>query len=423
MPTLRLNQITLRENYYRVEIHFEDEAPILAEFSFEMTNQDYAYIRWYLESFLQYPVHPAPQIARRIEGRMHEIGVELFDKIFGRRDTLKLWGRLQQAGLGNLRVEIVSGVHDAAAIPWELLRDPDTDTPLALEALAFVRAPVNRSRLPNVLNVVPGKVRILLVICCPGGDQNDAPFHSAAGKLLQGFREKARGEYELTLLRPLTFAALTNALRQAKAEGRPFHVVHFDGQGVYLQLKDAGAAAEVLRGKMPLMMIGGDKGANGYLLFKNAEQENKVELVGGDALGKLLIETDVPLLVLNACDSAQAATQRLPEAGADCHETVCAYGSLAQEVMNAGVAGVVALLYNVCVAAAEQFIVDLYSALAGGAALGEAVSRGRKNLAAAPLRSIAHKPIPLQDWPVPVVYERAPLYLFPKSRVEGEIKG
>jgi tetratricopeptide (TPR) repeat protein len=401
-----------------VEIRFGDEPPIPVEFDFEMTDQDYAYIRWYLESFLQYPMDPAPQMARRIEERMREIGVELFEKMFCGRDAMKLWGRLQIVGLGNVRVEIVSGARDAAAIPWELLRDPDTDTPLALEALAFVRASVNPSRLPRLLNAAPDKVRILLVICRPGG-VDDVPFRSVAGKLLKGFNKEARERFELTLLRPPTLAALADVLRRAKAAGQPFHIVHFDGHGAYLPVKDAKIATGALRRQTALVMTATEGGAHGYLLFENPKNEDNLELVGGTSLGTLLHETGVPVLVLNACRSAHADIQREPQARVETHEAVRAYGSLAQEVMDAGVAGVVAMRYNVYVVTAAQFVAELYGALAEGAALGEAVSRGRKNLAEAPLRAIAFDPIPLQDWSVPVVYEATPLYLFPKRAVEG----
>ncbi len=97
----------------------------------------------------------------------------------------------------------------------------------------------------------------------------------------------------------------------------------------------------------------------------------------------------------------------------DPHATVRAYGSLAQEVMDAGVAGVVAMRYNVYVVTAAQFVADLYGALAQGQSLGQAVTLGRKQLASQPMREIAYDPIPLQDWPVPVVYEAAPITLFP----------
>ena len=81
--------------------------------------------------------------------------------------------------------------------------------------------------------------------------------------------------------------------------------------------------------------------------------------------------------------------------------------------MDRGVSGVVAMRYNVYVVTAAQFVADLYGALAGGLALGEAVTRGRKQLHDQPLRTIAYDPCRLEDWAVPVVYEAERLPLFP----------
>ena len=156
------------------------------------------------------------------------------------------------------------------------------------------------------------------------------------------------------------------------------------------------------------------------LLFENPKADENLNWVDGPSLGKLLVETDVPVLVLNACRSAHADIQEKPEASEDdVHSQVRAFGSLAQEVMDAGVAGVVAMRYNVYVVTAAQFVADLYAALASGQTLGEAVSMGRKQLAAQPLREIAFEPRPLQDWSVPVVYEAAPIALFPKPAGAG----
>jgi hypothetical protein len=35
---------------------------------------------------------------------------------------------------------VITDVRNAASVPWELMRDPEAATPLALEAHAFVRA-------------------------------------------------------------------------------------------------------------------------------------------------------------------------------------------------------------------------------------------------------------------------------------------
>jgi tetratricopeptide (TPR) repeat protein len=78
--------------------------------------------------------------------------------------------------------------------------------------------------------------------------------------------------------------------------------------------------------------------------------------------------------------------------------------------------------YNVYVATAAQFMADLYAELITGRTLGEAVTSGRKQLDDKPLREIAFEPHSLQDWSVPVVYEAAPISLFPvQDKPESEM--
>ncbi len=100
------------------------------------------------------------------------------------------------------------------------------------------------------------------------------------------------------------------------------------------------------------------------------------------------------------------------------HMLVRAFGSLAQEVMDQGVAGVVAMRYSVYVVTAAQFVAEMYAALAHGHTLGEAATLARKQLADQPMRDIAYDPQPLQDWCVPIVYEAASIALFPKPPKE-----
>jgi len=132
----------------------------------------------------------------------------------------------------------------------------------------------------------------------------------------------------------------------------------------------------------------------------------------------LLVENDVAALVLNACQSAMAEAPTAPLTASESNEVgeqIRAFGSLAQEVMDTGVAGVVAMRYILYVETAKRFVADLYAALAQGQSLGEAVTFGRKQLAMNPLREIGSKPINLQDWCVPIVYEAAPIELFPRA--------
>ena len=418
---LRLTQHDEGENRHEVEVQLEgDGAPwkAVSSFAFDLTAQDEEDLRWYLEDFLQYPQEPAPTIAKRVEGRMSELGRELFQKVFeSDRAVQRLWSQVYHR-LSELRIEIVTGVAAAVSLPWELLRDPGTDLPLALTARSFVRAQPNAPLPARLANGADGPVRILVVLCRPAGalGQPDAPFRSVASRLIKGLDDERRAVYDLDLLRPPTFEQLGRTLRQAKAEGRPYHVVHFDGHGMY---GEPGDLPELVRGMSADQLMSGT-GPHGFLVFENPDLDKNLELIGGPALGRLLHENGVPVLVLNACRSAHNEAPVEPDAaggeGDDHHSQVRAFGSLAQEVMEAGVGGVVAMRYNVWVVTAAQMVGELYASLVRGRELGEAVTLARKNLADRPLRAVAAEPMALQDWPVPVVYEAAPLRIFPEMR-------
>ena len=310
-------------------------------------------MRWYLEDYLQYPMDPAPAIAARIEERLAEIGAELFRAVFQANDDARdLWATLR-VHLNETRIEIITGVAEATAIPWELLRDPKTGVHLALRAPVFVRSHPQAAQKPYWLQIDADEpIRILLVISRPGRDE-DVPFRSVASKLVKGLSQEARQRFDLDVLRPPTFAHLSQVLNRAKDKGRPYHILHFDGHGAYIDTPEAGGP--IWRRLSPLLLSGSRAGKHGYLLFENPDREDNSQLVDGPALGKLLVDTNVPVLVLNACRSAHAEPPPQPDPAADdaaadaiaepasVHDNVRAFGSLAQEVIHAGVAGVVAM--------------------------------------------------------------------------------
>ena len=393
----------------------------VSSFAFSLTPQDDEDLRWYLEDFLQYPQEPAPAIARRIEGRMTEVGAELFKAVFQANEEARdVWGRVRER-LPETRIEIITGVAEASTIPWELLREPRRDAALALTAHSFVRAQPNPALAPQLPARKKGKIRILLVICRPRAEK-DVPFRSVANHLIRGLSEANREAYDLDVLRPPTFEQLGKVLRQAHRDGDPYHVVHFDGHGMYREIKEPGALGALLGHLTSIVLAGPRTGKHGYLWFENPALDGNGELVDGTSLGQLLAATGVPVLVLNACRSAHTEPAEKPDTADDPHSQVRAFGSLAQEVMDAGVAGVVAMRYNVYVITAALLVTELYASLGRGGSLGEAVTLARKNLADNPLREVVYAPLPLQDWMVPVVYEAAPLKLFPKAKDGGGLK-
>jgi tetratricopeptide (TPR) repeat protein len=128
---------------------------------------------------------------------------------------------------------------------------------------------------------------------------------------------------------------------------------------------------------------------------------------------KLLHDANVPLLILNACRSADNEPPEKP-LDADLYQQIRQFGSFAHAVMDYGATGVVAWRYSVFVVTAAQYMLELYGALASGLPLGEAATLARKQLNAGK-RSI-------EDWTVPIVFEAVAARLFPMSEAALDIK-
>jgi hypothetical protein len=190
---LRLSQFAeAQTDTFRVELSLDNAPPVRTRFTFALSLQDQEDIRWYLEDYLQYPLDPAPTFAARIETRMRDVGIELFKHVFQSSDDARdLWSMIRPS-LNDTRIEIITEIKEATSIPWELLRDPRTDEPLALNARTFVRAPINPVRRKPFPSKGEGeKIRILLVICRPLAGE-DVPFRSVASRIVKSLSEEAR---------------------------------------------------------------------------------------------------------------------------------------------------------------------------------------------------------------------------------------
>jgi len=417
-PTLVIRQDPLRDEKYPIRLTLKrpGQADLEAEASIEfaLTPQEQEDLRWCLEDYLQNADVVEKVQIEQIENLMRRRGVELYENMLeGSRDVQRIFDRVLDQ-LPDLRIEINTGIAEAASIPWELMRDPQSDSAIALRVKSFVRVQSN----PNLSFVrVPeadeGRVRLLYVVCRPKG-AHDVPLRAVANRLLQDLG-KDLARYEITALRPPTFKQLQSELQDAKEAGRPYHIVHFDGHGMYVDLSDTTMAGWLTQ--LSSVTLGGNKsGKHGYLLFEHPASDEKTRPVSGDELGKLLHDTGVPVLVLNACQSAMHEAAEKPEEAATVHDEVRAIGSLAQAVIDQGIPAVLGMRYSVFVVTAAQYIGELYASLAKGRSFGQAATEGRKHLHRNPDRWVGLQARPLQDWFVPVVYEAMPLRLLPADK-------
>lgn len=131
----------------------------------------------------------------------------------------------------------------------------------------------------------------------------------------------------------------------------------------------------------------------GVLCFENAEHGRHD--VSGRLLGDLLVREKVPLVILEACRTADVA-------GAG-------FEAVAPQILGSGVGSVVAFSHSVHIAAARLVTATFYEALVRGESVGTALSLGRRKLRAKPQRFLHLGPraatVDLEDWFIPQLYQ------------------
>lgn len=222
--------------------------------------------------------------------------------------------------------------------------------------------------------VVAPPIRILLITARPDDDACSYIDHRSSALPLVEATEALPGLVKLHLLSPPTLPALRAELERARDQKRPYHVVHFDGHGVY----------------DPSVGLGG-------LCFERPEDSGKLEqrrhvTVNSNELGPLLRDHRIPLVCLDACQSAQAGQ---------------ASESVASALLKVGVASVVAMSHSLLVETSRRFVAAFYGALAQGKRVGDAMLAGQRQLKDDSFRGriFGAGELRLEDWFVPVLYQ------------------
>jgi hypothetical protein len=328
-------------------------------------------LRWYLELFSDWPTGPDFERAEAIESKLGEWGRALLRSVVSTIEAAGLWQQFVDAK-GDAKLLTLDATDPRVLrLPWELLADKGGHL--------FSRKISVRRRLQaeTTGEVKPFAlpVRVLVLVSRP----DDAGFidpRAVSRPLLDALDELgARAVVEF--LPTPTLDALDRRLQDRNAP--PVHVVHFDGHGVY-------DAAQGL----------------GYLQFE--DDKHKSDAVEAQRLGTLLNDCGVPLMVLNACQSA-AQQEGNP------------YASVAARLIRAGVGSVLAMNYSVLVVAARMFVGAFYGGLADGLTVGQAVDAGRRALLRDVRRHTLTRPnekgelaeftVRLRDWFLPALYQQS----------------
>ncbi len=344
-------------------------------------------LRWYLEKYYQWPVGQFKERGERIAKQLPEWGKLLYQAALetkSAQEALRGWLDVASKAERRFSVEVsdklpegsppeaITSAKEAAtlllSLPWELLHD---ERGFLFHGKHAVRV---RRRLPNSVKFDEIKrelpIRVLLVSPRPEDDSAAYIDHRVSSKPLVEAIESLGETVSLTILQTPTFPALQQALRREQ-----FDVVHFDGHGVY----------------DPRVGLG-------KLCFEAPDQDDqlhnrKSELIDADKVATVMRDHRIPLVFLEACQSAK--TDDDPTA------------SVAAKLLEQGVVSVVAMTHSVLVETARRFVKEFYRELAMGARIGAAMLAGQQALHADPRRgAIAGAgEFHLQDWFVPVLYQ------------------
>ena len=289
------------------------------------------------------------------EQPVREAGQQLFQALF----TGQVYG-IYRASLGvaqqrgeRLRVVLRLTAPELAALPWETLFDPETQTYLCRQEPLVRHVPAPYTADP--LEVRP-PLRILGLVSSPRGlpplDVEAEKRHLA--RALE--RPIADGLVEVTWVSEATWPAV-----HAQLLADEWHVLHFVGHGDYDREADEGVIA----------LTGPD---------------GQVDLVEAARLADLLREAQPAprLVMLNSCASGQTGAKDI-------------FSSTAATLVRSGINAVAAMQFAISDNAAIAFAAGFYTAIAHGRSVDEAARSGRIAILGTP-----HS----MEWVTPVLYVR-----------------
>jgi len=350
-------------------------------------------LQWYLEKYLELPVDGFQKRAEEVQAALSKWGRDCFDALFGGWQARDWYRDARQKGLFGLQFEIVSD--DAAVLswPWEAF-ESEHDGRLALQCRIERRLDNIGDSRPLSEELPKEQLNILYIIARPYGD-NDVGFQTLLRPLID-FVNQGEGAWpvHIDVLRPPTFDQLRAVLKEKK---NFYHVVHFDGHGGFGDNQSSGGGYMDSQGKPDRFA-----GPSGVLLFEKSDDNPAADEISATTLGDLLQECNIPVMVLNACQSAM-----VDENAAD------PFASVAVNLLRIGVRGVIAMSYNLWVSGAEVFVPAFYKYLFKEGDIAGAMQAGRQEMRRNQKRDTSYGEVEFHDWIVPVLYQQAATNILP----------
>ncbi|MBP8001120.1 MAG: CHAT domain-containing protein [Chloroflexi bacterium] len=395
-PNTPLTLDAQKRHVFPAQVSFEGYNTYPITVTDPFTPAQEAELEWYYERWLNFPFTDKIR-AQHAAASIRAYGHDLFNQLF--RADPNLYADYREQRTEPFTIEII-GEPEFHTLHWESLHDPDQDRPLTVDK-AIIRRNHKPITTPASVKASP-TLNILLVTARPGG-KLDVGYRTISRPLVDAL-ENSQLPTRVDIVRPGTFKALVQHLEDSRdrhGDGY-YHVIHLDVHGALLTYEQyqkaetdwtAQAVSYKGYGQEPITEYDGLKA---FLAF--AGEQGGTDLVAADDLAKVLNARQVPIAILNACQSGK-------QVGAE--ET-----SLGSRLLSAGVQLVVAMGYSVTVSAARLLMTHLYQHLLQGDSLETAIRRARLELYHVKTRRAAFsQQIELEDWLLPVVYQHRPVRL------------
>ncbi len=418
MALIRIEERTRTRQGTQAVVSFNHGSQYPVTITDPFSEQQEQALSWYFEEHLRLPFLE-PKRAEQAATSIKAYGEALFGQLFrANPDVYATYKKHADAGLEKLHFEI-AGSPAFHALHWEALKDPNVPHPFALDA-TLVRKNLTPVPFEATLETAP-VLRVLVVTARPDG-KRDVGYRTISRPLVETLRQ-ANLRVQIDLLRPGTYETLEQTLRAATDQhGKGYYqVIHFDLHGAVLtydQLNKGREANRLLFQHRPgfdrpdIAPYSGERA----FLFLETERTGQSDPVEASELAQLLLAHQVPVALLNACQSGktpliaekqegnetqarEASQEQAPTILGDQRES-----SLAFHLMRAGIQVVLAMGYSVTVSAAALLMQAFYRQLFSGGDLPIALRSARVALAGHKARQAAFQmSIDLEDWLLPVL--------------------
>src|SRR6266702_215401 len=333
-----------------------------------LTARERKLLRTYLEEYWEKP-ETFDQLGREAEELLPDIGKRLYKQVFEGRNIVRDW---LSDHAPQRQISILSDIARVLNLPWELLHDEQGY--LALRTNFSIVRRVPKSELFAFPLPFEPPLRILLVTARPE-DKKFVDPRVIARELLDEVEEHIEAgeidasEIKLEFLRPPTLDALRNRLSRSPQ----IHVLHFDGHGTF-----------------------DSRNKQGTLSFEYPN--GQLHPVESDTIAQVLLGSDVKLMVMTACQSAEGSVDDV-------------FSSVAARLVQAEINAVVAMSASILVSGAVLYAEAFYRSLVIDHSVLTAQGKARQALYSNKKRKLAHRQkekegrsVDLDDWWVPHFY-------------------